>query len=228
MPANALLVEQLLARSSMDPIKFLVPVIRPLMRRSIAAKVAQLDQLAPQPGRVVFLGDSITEGGAWDELFPDLPCLRRGIGGDSVGGVRSRLDSALHEPLAVSLLIGTNDLHGLGKTRDVDEIAEQFRDLVGAITAAAPDALLVVNSLTPRTKSWTKKIHALNRHYADIAADAGATYVDLWPALADDEGALRKEFTRDRLHLTVPGYQAWVEVLRPHLAPFAERPDHQT
>ena len=206
----------------MDPIRFLIPLIRPVTRRVVARKTAEFAELPPQPGRVVFLGDSITEGGAWDEFFPDLRCLRRGVGGDSVGGVRGRLGSALHEPTAVSLLIGTNDLHGLGKTRDVDEIAEQFQGLVGEIRAAAPDAVLFVNSVTPRTASWVEKIHALNLHYVDIAAGADATYVDLWPALAADDGSLRKEFTRDRLHLTMPGYQAWVKVLQPHLEEFAE------
>ena len=204
----------------MDPIAMIIPLIRPSMRRSIAKKAAQFDQLTVPAGRLLFLGDSITEQGAWDDLFPTLRCLRRGIGGDSVSGVRSRLHSAVQEPLAISLLVGTNDLHGLGRTRDVDLIAEQFRDLVGAIRSAAPDAPLLVNSVTPRTKSWVDKVQALNRHYADIVAEADATYVDLWPALADSDGALRKEFTRDRLHLTFPGYLAWVDVLRPHLDRF--------
>jgi lysophospholipase L1-like esterase len=201
-----------------DPIALLIPIIRPFVRRSIRRKSILFDQRPPLPDRVVFLGDSITEGGDWNEFFPELPTLNRGIGGDSVGGVRCRLASALHQPLAVSLLVGTNDLHGLGKTRDIDGIAEQFRDLVTNIKVSVPNIPLYVNSVTPRTKSWVTKLEALNRHYASIAADAGATYIDLWPALADGEGALRKEFTRDHLHLTELGYQAWVEVLRPHLA----------
>ncbi len=119
----------------------------------------------------------------------------------------------------MSLLVGTNDLSGLGETRDVDAIAEQFRDLIAAIRASAPDALLLVNSVMPRRRAWAETIQALNRQYLGIAADAGATYVDLWPALADTDGALRQEFTRrDHLHLNVPGYRAWVDVLRPHLA----------
>ncbi len=204
-----------------DPIALLIPVIRPFVRRSIRRKTALFDQRPPVPGRVVFLGDSITEGGDWNEFFPELRTLNRGIGGDSVAGVRGRLASALHQPLAVSLLIGTNDLHGLGNTREIDGIAEQFRDLVTSIKVTVPNVPLYVNSITPRTKSWVTKIEALNRQYASISAEAGATYIDLWPALADGEGALRKEFTRDHLHLTEPGYQAWVEVLAPLLAAYA-------
>jgi integrase len=51
---------------------------------------------------------------------------------------------------------------------------------------------------------------------------AGATYIDLWPALAGWNRATRKEFRRDDLHLNGPGYAAWVKELRPHLAAFAD------
>ncbi len=193
--------------------------------RSCAARFRErpLSSIYVRPCRAAlcFLGDSITEGGNWNEFFPELPTLNRGIGGDSVAGVRDRLSSALCQPLAVSLLVGTNDLHGLGKTRDIDGIAEQFRDLVTSINLSVPNVPLYVNSVTPRTKSWVSKIENLNRHYTSIATEAGATYIDLWPALVDGEGVLRKDFTRDHLQLMEPGCQAWVEVLRPHLAAYA-------
>ncbi|MFE3054183.1 hypothetical protein [Nocardia sp. NPDC059239] len=54
--------------------------------------------------------------------------------------------------------------------------------------------------------------------FGDSAAQADAVYIDLWPALADANGALRQEFTRDGLHLSGAGYAAWIEVLRPHIA----------
>ena len=62
------------------------------------------------------------------------------------------------------------------------------------------------------------RVGTLNREYEAIARDSGATYVDLWPALASPDGALRTELSRDSLHLNGPGYDAWVAVLRPHLA----------
>lgn len=199
----------------------LAPLVRPVMRRGIAMRAAQFESLPPVAGRVVFLGDSITEGGCWDEWFPELPACNRGIGGDSVSGVQSRLDAAMHDPVAVSLLIGTNDLGGLGKTRKVEGIADQFADLVGAIQATAPEAELLVNSVMPRVVSMAPKIRALNKRYAATAADAGATFVDLWPVLAGSDGAMRDEFTADHLHLNGAGYGAWVDVLRPLLASFA-------
>ena len=199
----------------------LAPAVRPVIRRGVEMRVSQLERLTPLPGRVVFLGDSITDQGAWAEWFPELLTLNRGISGDSVSGVHARLGSALHDPTGISLLIGTNDLGGMGRSRRVDDIATQFDDLVQAIRDAAPGGVLLVNSVMPRTKRMAPTIRDLNERYASIADRAGATYVDLWPSLAAPDGSLGDAFTRDHLHLNGAGYEAWVGVLRPLLAPFA-------
>jgi lysophospholipase L1-like esterase len=69
----------------------------------------------------------------------------------------------------------------------------------------------------PRSTRFADRIQRLNDRFEQIAADTDAVYVNLWPALADAAHELREEFTRDHLHLTVAGYKAWVEVLRPQL-----------
>ena len=86
---------------------------RSSLRKSIAARRSQFEQLIPRPGQFVFLGDSNIEHGVWNEWFPTLPCINRGIGGDTVNGVRLRLDSAINQPMGVSLVIGSNDLADL-------------------------------------------------------------------------------------------------------------------
>ena len=199
----------------------LAPLVRPIMQRGIAMRVSQLDRLPATPDRVVFLGDSITDQGEWSEWFPELSTLTRGISGDTVAGVRSRLDTALHAPRAVSLLIGTNDLGGMGRSRSVEDIASQVDDLVRAIRGDAPEATLLINSVMPRTRRMASTIRDLNNRYESIAERAGASYVDLWPSLASPDGSLRSELTSDDLHLNGVGYEAWVAVLRPLLAPFA-------
>jgi lysophospholipase L1-like esterase len=187
------------------------------LTRGAAGRRREFFTIPPPKGRTVFLGDSITEGGVWEDLFPDLPTLNRGIGGDTVNDVQARLDSAIHEPQAVSLLIGTNDLHGPRHLRDLDGIAARTRDLVIGIQAKAPSSTLLLNSVMPRTTLFAERIQRLNDRFQQIAADTDAVYVDLWPALANAAQELREDFTRDHLHLTAAGYRAWVEVLRPHL-----------
>jgi lysophospholipase L1-like esterase len=186
------------------------------MRRHIEAR-RDLFEIMPLPeGRVVFLGDSITEGGQWNEWIPQYPTVNRGIVGDTVEGVSTRLATAVNRPAAISLLIGTNDLNGQGRTKSVTGIAAQFEGLARDIRALAPETPLIVNSVMPRSRKYATRIHELNGLYAKTARDLGATYLDLWPALAEGD-ALRAAYTRDDLHLNGHGYQAWVDVLRPCL-----------
>ncbi len=199
----------------------IAPLLRKLLVAGKGRRRSQFEVLPVPPGRVLFLGDSITHEGLWEEWLPGLATLNRGISGDTVAGVLDRLDDAINAPVAISLLIGTNDLTGIGRSRKVEDIAPQFRELVGRIVERAPEATLLINSVMPRTAWAAPRVRALNAHYRSVAADAGATFVDLWPALAGPDHELRRELTPDNLHLNGSGYGAWVDVLRPLLAPFA-------
>jgi lysophospholipase L1-like esterase len=194
------------------------PLIRRVMAPGQAMRRSQFEQLPLPPGCVVFLGDSITEQGIWEQWLPELATLNRGIGGDTVSGVTARLATAINEPAAISLLVGTNDLSGFGASRDTSAIAAQLRNLVEELRRRTPDAALLVNSVMPRGKSMAHRVIALNAEVARIAEDAGATYLDLWPILADRDGGLRDEFSLDHVHLNGPGYEAWVAALRPLLS----------
>lgn len=178
------------------------------------ARTSQFDELTPQAGSVLFLGDSITEGGIWHEWFPEAAVCNRGVSGDTVDGLRRRLDQAINDPSVISLLIGTNDLTFAD---DTDPIVESFRLLVEALRDRAPDAILLVNSVMPRTPEFRALIHTVNESYRAIAEAHSATWINLWPALADSSGALAREYTYDGLHLRGPGYRVWADTLRPYL-----------
>ncbi len=175
----------------------------------------QIELLSPSVGRVLFIGDSITEQGMWSEWFPEFDTLNRGIASDTVGGVRSRLAYAIYDPAVIVLLIGTNDLSGLGRSTSVRDISGQMRDLVSGIRELAPTQRLIINSVMPRQRSYAKRVQRLNMEYRKIAAEFAADYLDLWPTLANSGGVLRPEYTEDNLHLNGSGYRAWVDVLRP-------------
>jgi lysophospholipase L1-like esterase len=198
-----------------------LPVIAPIvslaLRRANAQRLSQFDALPSAPGRVLFLGDSITQGGMWEGWFPELATTNRGINGDSIQHVRARLERAMDSPRAISLLIGTNDLHGLGRSMELGSIASQMRELVLRIRELAPQAPLLVNSIFPRSPYFAARIQQLNHSYQEIASDADAVYVDLWPALAAPNGAIRKDLTLDGIHLNSSGYQTWVDLLHPIL-----------
>jgi lysophospholipase L1-like esterase len=67
----------------------------------------------------------------------------------------------------------------------------------------------------PRKAKRRERIQELNDRYRRIAHARGIRYLDLWPALADENGALNRAFTADDLHLNGAGYRAWIDLLRP-------------
>jgi lysophospholipase L1-like esterase len=198
----------------------LLPLLRGYFKTTQMGRWSQFNALPATADRVLFLGDSITEQGMWDEWFPELATLNRGVGGEVIAQVMARLDTAIIAPRAISLLIGTNDLTGLGESRKVDSIATQMRALVRDIRLLAPAAPLFINSVFPRSAFYRDRVLALNVHYKLISDEFGATYLDIWSALADDKGVLRADYTADGLHLTGPGYKIWTDVLRSHLQMF--------
>jgi lysophospholipase L1-like esterase len=68
----------------------------------------------------------------------------------------------------------------------------------------------------PRGANFAGEIAETNELSRAFAATRTTVqYLDLWPALADPNNALRTELTFDGLHLNGRGYTTWVEVLRP-------------
>lgn len=192
-------------------------LLRPVLNVMQDARRTQFAALGtPAAGLIVFLGDSITEGGIWDEWFPEHNVLNRGISGERSDDLLRRLDTAVNDPAAVVLLIGTNDLSA---GRPIDVITQDVAAIIAGIHDRAPGTPVLLQSVMPRKAAFRDDVRALNDRYQALAATTPLTdYIDLWPALATPQGTLRPEMTRDKLHLTGAGYRAWTEVLRPLLA----------
>ena len=197
--------------------ELIVPLVRGTARRRRQARRESFSTETIPPCANVFLGDSLTEVAPLDELFPGLPIVNRGIGWDTSADVLERVDEAVDDPAVVSVLIGTNDLHTSRSLKDPRGIVIRVEAIVDRLRDVAPSTRVLVNGLLPRTALYATRLLALNAQYCDIAERTGSTYVDAWPALANSDGALRKEFTTDNLHLTPAGYAAWGGVLRPIL-----------
>lgn len=181
------------------------------MRRS------RFEVSAPAPGRVIFFGDSITEQGLWEEWFPGLPLLNRGVGGETVAEVSARVEDTLPGAKAVSVLVGTNDLTGFGRSRKVPDIVDQYRELVHRIRQTLPHAPVLLNSVLPRDRFTAGRVRELNAAIEALAAQQTMNYVDAWSNMRGPHDELRPELTRDRIHLNGAGYREWLRALRPAL-----------
>lgn len=111
---------------------------------------------------VVMLGDSITAGGEWSEMFPGVPIRNRGISGDTTSDVLLRLDPIVAaKPAAVFLKIGTNDLNR-GPDRGY-ELPIGIEQIVSRIQAGSPTTAIFLQSVLPREAAMREEVGAYNR-----------------------------------------------------------------
>ncbi len=168
-------------------------------------------------GDIVFLGDSITDGGCWEELFPGVPLKNRGINADDTPGVLKRLDDILiPQPRAIFLLIGTNDLPWFTYRND-KAILSAYRQILERCRELSPGTTVCVQSILPRKKAFSRRIQRINTRLEALAAQHDCPFINLYPAFADADGALQDNLTNDHLHLMAEGYARWVEILKPHI-----------
>jgi lysophospholipase L1-like esterase len=181
---------------------------------------------APAPGesRVVFYGNSITEGWArhFDAMFPNKPYIGRGISGQTTPQllVRFRQDVVALKPRAVVILAGTNDIAGNTGPSTVEMIQDNLASM--ADIARANGIRVILSSVLPvYDYLWrpglepAPKIVALNRWLADYALRNGHVYLDYHSAMADHRQGMRADLTYDGVHPTEAGYRV--------MAPLAER-----
>jgi lysophospholipase L1-like esterase len=178
------------------------------------AAVTFFDAYPVEPGDIVFLGDSITAGAQWAEMFPDVLVKNRGISGDRTGDVLKRLAQiTTGNPAQVFLLIGTNDL-GLGTP--YDETLSNYAAILDQLREHSPETQVLVQSVLPREARYHDDVVALNTAIAALARARGLTTIDLFPSFVSDDGAIQEALSYDGLHLSGKGYRLWQSLLEPY------------
>lgn len=173
---------------------------------------------APAPGqrRVVFFGDSITEG--WgktgsETFFPGKPYVNRGISGQTTPQmlVRFRQDVIDLRPAAVVILAGTNDIAGNTGPATPQMIQDNLASM--AQLARANGIAVVLASVLPASDyPWktglqpAPKIRALNDWIRQYAQRTGAVYLDYYGALDNGQGGLDAKVSGDGVHPNAAGY----------------------
>jgi lysophospholipase L1-like esterase len=171
---------------------------------------------------VLFLGDSITQGGDWATWFPELNTLNFGVGGDTTEDVLARLDTVIEaQPDEIVLLIGTNDL---GLRRNVETLVRNVQSILVDLRRDLPGSRMLVQSVMPRGREFADRIREANIHLRQFSATVHAQFLDLWPTMALEDGEINPAFSDDRLHLNDAGYEAWLSELRPAMERLREEP----
>lgn len=160
----------------------------------------------------VFIGDSITEHGEFQEYFPGEVVLNRGISSDTSKGVLSRIEEVSERrPDEIYLMVGTNDVGVEDKIfkSNIDKIIDSF----DKATIINIQSILPVNEDIYVGGASNERNLRVNTILKEIAEDHKVNYIDLYPHFADENGQLKKEYTIDGIHLTGEGYKKWVQVI---------------
>lgn len=177
--------------------------------------------------RVVFMGDSITQG--WAEqrpaVFASNGYIGRGISGQTTSQMvlRFHQDVIALKPAVVAILAGTNDVaENTGPMTDA-----QILDNLAAMAemARAHGIHVVVGSVPPATYfSWrreivpTARIRDLNPKIKAWADAAHIVYADYWSAMALPDGGMNPAYAGDSVHPNAEGYAVMEPIVKAAIA----------
>jgi len=174
---------------------------------------------------IVFLGNSITDGCEWAELFDNKHIKNRGISGDIVMGVYDRLDPILKgKPAKIFLLVGINDVsHG----KSAETIVGEIGMIVEKIKKDSPRTRLYIQSVLPVSDYYNlftaatlrgDVVKDINKGLESLAKRENLTYIDIYSLfIIPGTDKLDEQYSNDGLHLMGKAYLKWAESLHPYV-----------
>jgi lysophospholipase L1-like esterase len=172
----------------------------------------------PAPGekRIVFMGNSITEG--WSRIdagfFSGKPYVNRGISGQTTPQmlIRFRADVINLKPAVVVILAGINDIAGNTGPSTLEMIEDNLASMVEV--AKSNGIAVVLSSVLPAFDfPWrpgmqpAEKVVNLNAWIKNFAENAGCIYLDYFTPMADKRNGLREDLSSDGVHPNLAGYK---------------------
>lgn len=177
----------------------------------------------PPKRAIVFTGSSSFT--LWKNLqqdFPEHKVINRGFGGSSLPHVISYANEIVipYKPKQVVIYCGENDL-AVDTTLSPEAVAKRFEQLFNLIRKERRRASIVYVSMkpSPRRQALMPKMEKANNLINDfLRKQRRASYVNIYDAMLDGQGAPRKElFLKDNLHMNDQGYAIWIKAIEPHL-----------
>ncbi len=194
-------------------------------------RVSHFKLIPVKENDIVFIGNSITDGAEWSELFNDITIKNRGISGDFSAGILHRInDIVKQKPGKIFLLIGVNDLAWGIST---DSVIKNILLTADWIKQESPSTQLFIQSVLPVSDVFKKFIGHTNKTDSILKINSRLKkesenhrydYIDLHTFFCNKQGKLDGKYTNDGLHLSGEGYILWKHLVFPYLYSIEGKP----
>jgi len=185
-------------------------------------RLTLFESMPDTPNEIIMLGNSITDGCEWSELFQNSNIKNRGISGDITEGVLYRLDEVTRsKPAKVFLLIGINDL---SRNITADTVFENICKIATKIRSVSPATKVFIQSILPvnpafdnfpRHNTRTPDVLEINKKLEQWCKENNFGFVDLFHSFTEKgTDFMNPEYSNDGLHLTGAGYLKWAEIIK--------------
>lgn len=189
-----------------------------------ARRATLFDLLPVYSSDIIMLGNSLTDGAEWNELFDNCHVKNRGIVGDIIPGFFERLEPILKgKPRKIFIMGGVNDIsHGVS----ADSIVSAMTQVVTTIQARCPKTEIYVQSMLPFNndvrlwkllKGREQVVVDGNKGLESMCQRLGVTFINLYPLFVGENGKMKPEYTNDGLHLMGGAYLIWRDALLPYI-----------
>lgn len=189
-----------------------------------ARRATLFDLLPVYSSDIIMLGNSLTDGAEWNELFDNCHVKNRGIVGDIIPGFFERLEPILKgQPRKIFIMGGVNDIsHGVS----ADSIVSAMTQVVTTIQARCPKTEIYVQSMLPFNndvrlwkllKDREQVVVDGNKGLESMCQRLGVTFINLYPLFVGENGKMKPEYTNDGLHLMGGVYLIWRDALLPYI-----------
>ena len=173
--------------------------------------------------RIVFMGDSITEG--WSGIYPDFfqnkNYINRGISGQTTPQmlIRFRADVVDLNPSTVIILAGTNDIAENTGPSNVKMITDNIFSM-SELAMAHKIKVILCSILPVYTYSWKdipdppSYIVEVNNMLKNYCVNHNLQYVDYFSSMANEKKGLGKELSEDGVHPNEKGYKIMSKIIQ--------------
>ncbi|MGJ3354628.1 GDSL-type esterase/lipase family protein [Providencia sp. Je.9.19] len=181
----------------------------------IKEKMSFFNRFNPQ-GKVAFVGDSLTNGSEWYEIFKSDDIVNLGVGWNTITNI-SKDPTYITNTHAKTVFImgGVNDFNVMGY--DVASVFNSYKKLITHLNNNNVKIYIQSTLLTRRGDELNDKIKKLNLALSEFCFKTiQCEFIDINKGMAID-GSLIEKYTLDGIHLNGDGYYAWISQIKDYV-----------